>query len=127
MAYPAPYSVGTAATLTFLLAAETGIIPTSFSRKTATKTLDIVDGSVGYTTGFFEYDINAMYDVKGYITTANSGVAVAVAGTTVSLADVTSGNGVTAGGIYAKTTSYDHTGEQAAEFTLTARQLPGIN
>ncbi len=128
MSYPAPVTTGSTSTLVFLLAAQSGIAIEGFSRKTDSKTVDFYAADLGYTTGTVFHDFKAMYDVKGKALAANaSGVGSASPGVVVTLADTTTGNGVTSGGIYTMDTSLDAQGEQLRDFSISARQLPGIN
>lgn len=111
---------------TFLMTAESGGLIQSFSRQTTRKKIMVYDASVGYTTGKVYHDASGTYNVR-LITTAATGVPAASPGVTVSLANTTTGNGVSDGGVYCETTSLDHQAENLREFTLTAEQLPGIN
>ena len=128
MSYPAPVSVGSATTLGFLLVAEIGLVIESFSRKTESKSIEIYDGALGYTTGEIFHDFMASYSVKGKssTTTNTSAVTLAAPGVAVVLANLATGNGVTSGGIYTKSTSIDHSAEAFQEFSLDAIQRPGI-
>ena len=109
----------------FLLTAETGGIIQSFSRKTTRKNIPVYDPTVGKTTGMVYHDPSASYDIK-VITTGNNGVVVAAPGVAITLANVTTGNGVTSGGIYTSDTTLEHQGEQLQTFSFTATQHPGI-
>ncbi len=80
---------------TFLLTAESGGIIQSFSRNTDRKKIEVVDGSVGYTTGLVYWDPKATYNVR-VITTASTGVPAASPGVALTLANTTTGNGVAA-------------------------------
>jgi hypothetical protein len=128
MSYPGPVSLGAGTSTSFLLQAETGLIIESFSRKTESKSIEIYDGSVGYTTGEIFHDFMATYSVKGKtnVSGSRSGIAVAAPGVAVTIANLNTGNGVTSGGIYTKSTSVDHSNEQVEEFSLDAVQRPGI-
>jgi hypothetical protein len=126
MAYPAPVPVGGATAFTFLLAAQTGISVQTWGRKADSKLVDVYNAAVGYTDSSTYHDFKAMYDVKGVLS-GNTGIAAASPGVVITLADVISGNGVTSGGIYTQNTSEDHQAEQNRDFTVSARQLPGIN
>lgn len=125
MAYPAPVSLGSATTLTFLLQAETGIVIGSFSRKTDSKKVEIYDASVGYTTGDIYHDFKADYDVKGRQNNT-TGIAAAAPGVAVTLANTSTGNGVTTGLIITQNTNIDHSSENPREFSISAMQRPGI-
>lgn len=124
MAYPAPVATGNGTSMNFIFAQETGLYIETFSRKTDSKKVQFFNASLGYTDGEIYFDFKAMYDVKGKYT-SNASVGAASPGVTVTLANLTTGNGVTSGGIYTQDTNYDHTGEQATDFTVTAQQLPG--
>jgi len=110
---------------TFLITAESGGLVMSFSRQTSRKTIDVYDASVGKTTGRVFHDPSATYNVR-LITTAGTGVPAASPGVALTLANATTGNGVSAGGIYTETTEVSHQSEQLREFTVTARQFPAI-
>lgn len=125
MAYPAPILIGSYSATTFLFAAETGIIIDSFSRKTESKVIEIYDGALGYTTGEIWHDFMATYSVKGK-TDGSTGIAAASPGVIITIANIITGNGVTTGGIYTKSTSRDHSAENVEEFSLDAQQRPGI-
>jgi hypothetical protein len=110
---------------TFLLTAESGGIIQSYSRKTSRSLITVYDGSVGYDTGEVYHNPVADYDVR-VITTASTGFCAAAPGVALTLANVTTGNGVATGGIYTQSTSLDHTGGALREFSVTAHQKPGI-
>ena len=127
MLYPAPVATGNGNIFNFLFSAETGIYIESFGRKTDSKKVSFYNAAAGYTDSEIYHDFKAMYDVKGkFISASNTGVAVASPGVAVTLANLTTGNGVTGGGIYTQNTSFDHTGEQAADFSINAQQLAGL-
>lgn len=128
MAYPAPVATGNGNIMNFLFAAETGIYIQAFSRKTGSKKVPFYNAVQGLTDGEIYHDFMADYDVKGKWlgNTSESGVGAASVGVSLTLANLTSGNGVTSGGIYTQDTNMDHTEEQAADWTVTAKQLPGI-
>lgn len=110
---------------TFLLTAETGGIIQSYSRRTQRQEIPVYNAAVGYTTGSVFHDPSANYTVR-IITTGNTGVAAAAPGTALTLANTTSGNGVSSGGIYTTSTSLDHNGGALREFSAEAIQRPGI-
>lgn len=129
MSVPAPIQLGSTSSMVFLLAQESGILIDSFSRKTGSKQVQAYDATQGGTTGEVYHDFNADYDIKGKIILTNNattGLATASPGVVATVANVTTGNGVTSGGVYGRTTSLDHTAEQLREFTATFKQYPGI-
>lgn len=128
MAVKPPITIGLAGT-TFLLTAETGGLIQSFSRATNSKVIDVYDASLGYTVGSVYHDFFADYNVK-IITTgdgAQTGIADAAPGVALTLANISSGNGVDGGGIYTRSTTLDHQGGQLQEFTAVAKQFPGVD
>jgi hypothetical protein len=110
---------------TFLLTAETGGIIQSFQRNVESKKIAVYDGSVGATTGMVFHDPHATYTVK-IITTGSTGLAAATPGATITLANTSSGNGVTTGGVYADSIQLSHDAEQLQTLTITAEQWPAI-
>lgn len=126
MAYPAPVATGNGTEMNFLFAVEVGIYIQAFSRKTDSKKVQFYNAAAGLTDGEIYHDFKAMYDVKGKWLGSVNSIGQASPGVTVVLANLTTGNGVTSGGIYTQDTNYDHTSEQASDWTVTAQQLPGI-
>ena len=120
-----PILIGLAGAI-FLLAAETGGIIQSFNRKTSRSKIDVYDGAAGADTGFVSHNPKGHYDVK-IITTGNAGIMAAAPGVAVTLANVSTGNGVTSGGIYTDDTTLDHPGGQLQTFAITATQSPAIS
>lgn len=112
--------------LIFLMQAETGIMVQQFERTTSRTREDVFDASVGYDTGFVAFNPQAEYTVRGRVSGA-SGVAVAAPGVAVTFGNLTTGNGVTAGGIYTLTTAISHGEKGFREITVTALQKPGIS
>jgi hypothetical protein len=110
---------------TFLLTAESGGIIQSFSRNTSRTELPVYDGSVGYDTGVVFHNPVADYNVT-VITTSSTGICAASPGVAYVLANLSTGNGVAAGGIYTLTTSISHSGGALRTFAITAKQRPGI-
>lgn len=110
----------------FLLSAESGGFIQSYQRKTGSSMVKVYDASVGQTVGKVYHDFVATYDVR-LITTATTGVSGAAPGVAVTLANTSTGNGVTAGGIYTSDTTLSHNAGQLQEFSLTAEQMPGIS
>lgn len=129
MAVKPPITIGLAGT-TFLLTAETGGLIQSFSRATNSKVIDVYDASLGYTVGSVYHDFFADYNVK-IITTGGSeaptGIFDSAPGVPLTLASISSGNGVDGGGIYTRSTTLDHQGGQLQEFTAVAKQFPGVD
>lgn len=125
MAYPAPVATGNGNIMNFLFAEETGIYIQGFGRKTDSKVVEFYNAAKGFTDGDIYHDFKAMYDVKGKYT-SNANIGAASPGVAVAFSNLTTGNGVTSGGIYTQNTSYDHTEEQATDWTVSAKQLPGI-
>lgn len=111
---------------TFLLTAETGGIIQAFSRNTDRQWIWVYDASVGYDIGFVSHNPAAHYNVR-VIRNGNNGIPAASPGVALTLANTTTGNGVTAGGIYCEQPTLDHQGGQLREYTVTAIQKPGIS
>ena len=114
---------------TFLLTVEVGGRIQSFERSTQSKKLPVYNGATGETDGMVYHDFSATYNVEIItIRTAGalSGIALAAPGVVQTIANISTGNGVTAGGVYCDTTRLQHQGENLERFTLTATQMPGI-
>lgn len=111
----------------FLIPAEAGGLIQSFSRSTERTKINVYNSSVGYTTGLVFHDALANYNIKIITLTTNNGLTAASPGVALTLAGITTGNGVSAGGIYCLQPTLDHTGGQLQEYTITAVQYPGIN
>lgn len=111
---------------TFLMTNEPGGMIQSFQRRTTRKKILVYDASVGKTTGKVYHDPMATYDVR-IITTAGTGLAAAAPGIAVTLANTTSGNGVSTGGVYVDDTTLSHNAESLQEFSFTAEQSPAIS
>src|SRR6266851_3023412 len=79
--------------LTFLLAAESGIIVANFSRTCQREMIWVYDGSVGYDIGFCGHNPDAAYTVSGK-KSGTTGLAAAAPATALTLAGPTFGNGV---------------------------------
>lgn len=116
--------------MTFLLTAESGILINNFSRNTSRTREDVYNGALGYDVGFVAHNPTAEYSIKGK-TTAGTGIPAAAPGVSLTVANLTFGNGVgttalDAGGIYTNTVGLDHSEKQFREMTVTAIQKPGI-
>lgn len=112
--------------LIFLLQAEAGILIQNFDRETTRTREDVYDASLGYDIGFVAYNPQATYTVKGRVSGA-AGVAIAAPAVALTLANLTTGNGVSAGGIYTETVSISHSEKGFREITVTALQKPAIS
>ncbi len=111
--------------VTWLLSAEAGGAIQSYSRETSRTFLPVYDAGAGKTTGAVFHDPKAEYEIE-IIQTSNSGLAVASPGIALTLSSTTSGNGVTTGGVYTKTTRIRHSGQDFRRLTVTACQYPAI-
>ena len=125
MAESDPILVNLAGT-TFLLTAETGGIIQAFSRSTERQFIWVYDAAVGYDIGFVAHNPAANYTVR-VIRNGNNGIPAASPGVALTLANTTTGNGVSSGGIYCLVPTLDHQGGQLREYSVTAIQKPGIN
>lgn len=121
-----PVLIGSASSMTFLLAAETGCQISSFKRSVKSKKLAFYDASVGYTTGKIFHDFSAEYNFSGR-KTGSTGLAAAAPAVAITFANFTTGNGVSAGGIYTDTVDVDHGEENVRMISGTAEQMPGIS
>jgi hypothetical protein len=111
--------------LIFLMQAESGILVQNFERQTSRTREDVFDASQGVDIGFVSYNPQATYTCKGRVS-GGGGVAAASPGVSIAFANLTTGNGVTAGGIYTETVSISHTEKGFREISVTAMQKPGI-
>ena len=108
------------------LDAETGILCQSFDRKLR-RAEKVIKNHEGEDVAMSKYNPIAEYDVQGYITGASaSGVAAEEAGSAVTLANTTSGNGVTAGLVISNDVDIKQANEDFAMVSLTATQRPLI-
>ncbi len=121
----APILLGLSGAL-FLLVNEGGGMVQSFERDTERTEILVYDASLGYDTGLVSHNPVASYTVE-IISTGNTGIMAAAPGVAVTLANITTGNGVTSGGIYTTGTKLSHPGGQLQRMTITAKQRPGIN
>lgn len=112
--------------LIFLLQAESGCYIQQFDRTTSRTREDVFDASVGYDIGFVAFNPQAEYNLKARVSGA-SGVPAAAPGVAVTFANLTTGNGVTAGGVYTETVAISHSEKGFREITVTAMQKPGIS
>ncbi len=110
----------------FLLTAETGGLIQAFSRSTERTWIFVYNASVGYDTGAVVHNPVANYTIR-MIRNGNNGIVAASPGVALTLAGTTTGNGVSAGGIYCMVPTLDHQGGQLEEYSVTAIQKPGIN
>lgn len=111
--------------VTWDLGAETGGAIQSYSRETSRKLLEVYDAGSGKTTGLVFHDPKAEYEIEIILTSA-SGLALASPGVALTLASLTSGNGVSTGGVYCKTVRRRHAGEDFLRLIITACQYPAI-
>lgn len=111
--------------LVFLLTAEAGIIISNFSRNVEREWNYIYDHSVGYDTGFAAFNPTAKYTISGK-TSALTGTAAAAPGTALTVANYSSGNGITAGTVVTETASISHAEKGFREISVSAWQKPGI-
>lgn len=116
--------------LTFLLAAEAGIICANFSRAVQREMIWVYDGSVGYDIGFCGHNPEANYTVSGK-KSGTTGLAAAAPATALTLAGPTFGNGVgvdedTNGTVWTQTVGLTHGEKGFRELSITAMQKPGI-
>lgn len=118
----------------FLMSAESGIIIKRFGRSTSREEIMVYDPSVGYDIGSVDHNPKASYNINGIYaggSTGGTGVSAAAPGVALTIANASFGNGVgtsgsDSGGIYTQTTNLEHTEKQLREFSVTARQHPGI-
>ena len=114
---------------TLLMVVEQGGRIQSFERSTQSKKLPVYNGAAAMTDGMVYHDFSATYNVE-IITIRTSGaltgIALAAPGVALMLGNITTGNGVTAGGVYCDTTRLTHQGENLERFALTATQMPGL-
>ena len=111
---------------TFLLAAETGGLIQAFSRATERQWIWVYGADVGYDIGAVVHNPAANYTIR-IIRNGNNGLSAASPGVALTLANTSTGNGVSAGGIYCMVPTLDHQGGQLREYSVTAIQKPGIN
>lgn len=111
--------------LVFVISAEAGIIVQSFERATNREFQFVFDMSVGYDVGFAAFNPTATYSVRGRYT-GSTGISGASPGVAVTIANATTLNGVTTGGIYTQTVSISHGEKGFREISVTAIQKPGI-
>lgn len=116
--------------LTFLLAAEAGIIVSNFSRTTQREMIWVYDGSVGYDIGFCGHNPEANYTVAGK-KSGTSGLAAAAPAVALTLAGPTFGNGVGTDGddngtVWTMTVGLTHGEKAFRELSISAMQKPGI-
>src|SRR4051812_18556509 len=114
----------------FLLTVETGGRIQSFERTTGSKTMPVYNAAVGMTDGQVFHDFIATYTVEIITirtTGALTGMGLAAPGGAYVLENVSTGNGVSAGGVYVLTTRLSHQGENLERMTVTAEQRPGIS
>lgn len=111
--------------LTFLLVAESGIIISNFSRATEREVTFVYDHSVGYDVGFAAFNPSANYNIAGK-TTGTTGTAAASPAIALTVANLNTGNGVTAGTIFSQGVSISHAEKGFRELSVTAFQKPGI-
>jgi hypothetical protein len=89
------------------------------------ETLPVFDGATGYDTGEVYFNFTANYSFSGVIN-ANSGLATAAVGTALTVANTTTGGGVSGGGIYTRTVALEHAAKGMRSITVTAKQNSGI-
>lgn len=115
--------------LVFLFQQESGVYLQSYERNISGTREDVFDVSLGYDIGFVEYNFQAAYTVKGRVVlnAGNpTGIAAAAPGVVLALNNSTTGNGVSAGGVYTETIGNSHAEKGFLEVSVTALQKPGI-
>jgi len=116
--------------LTFLMPAETGIIKRNFGRNTEREFIWVYDSSQGFDIGFVAHNPAATYNLGGFLS-GDTGVAAAAPGIALTIADTDFGNGVGTDGtdngtVWTLTTALQHGEKNLREFSVTARQAPGV-
>jgi len=110
----------------FALDAETGILVQSFSRNVESDQTWIRNNDGEWAAGAV-YNLRASYNISGYVTgAALAGVAADSPGSSMTIANTTSGQGVTAGIEICLTNNLDYSNEDFVQSTQTAIQIPLI-
>ena len=116
--------------LTFLMAAESGIIVSNFSRSTTREMIWVYNAAVGYDIGFVGHNPEASYTVSGK-KSGTGGLAAAAPCVALTLAGPTFGNGVGIdatdnGTVWTQTVGLSHAEKGFRELNISAMQKPGI-
>lgn len=116
--------------LTFLIAAESGIICSNYARNVSCEMLWVYDGSIGRDLGFVGHNAEAGYTISGR-KSGNAGLAAAAPCVALTLAGPTFGNGVGTdatdnGTVWTQTVGLSHAEKAFRELSIGAIQKPGI-
>lgn len=120
MAAASPIIIGLAGAV-FLMTAESGGLIQSYTRSTGSKLIDVYDASLGYTVGHVFHDFTADYNLD-MIVTGTAGIPASSVGTSLTLANTTTGGGVSSGTIYTLSTNINHSAENLRRYSVSARQ-----
>lgn len=110
--------------LSWGLSAETGILAQSYERAISGSE-KVVLNNEGEVVGVSFYNPVADHTIEGYYT-GNTGISAASFGATLIIANVLSGNGVSAGVVICNGVTDRKVNEDYRMITATARQWPGI-
>jgi hypothetical protein len=110
--------------LSWGLAVETGILAQSYERSVS-GTEKPAKNNEGETVGVSFYDPIADHTIEGYYT-GSSGIPAAAFGAALTIANVLTGNGVSAGTVICNGVTDRLQNEDYRMFTATARQFPLI-
>lgn len=102
--------------------AEVGLLVQSYSR-TISGSEKLAKNNQGETVGVSLYDPMAEHVVEGY-TTGDTGISAAAFGTSLTIANVMSGNGVSAGLVICTGVSHKLANEDYETISATAKQWP---